>query len=148
MGTKNVYNQNLKCEITALAFGVILILITFGDSHLTANVGNLDTIFGTAHWKMLDIFLPSASIFLFLLYGKLKGGFKFSLVTIAIFVSYIAVLALVILDDVSEALNLSINLTRNYWVAVEWIYPLYSFVAFFLFGSANHSSESKELKHA
>jgi hypothetical protein len=126
-----------KSEITALTFGVLLILLTFGDAHLVGYVGNLDTIFGLAFWKPLDALYPLASIVVFLLYGKAKGGLRFNAVTVLVFLSYLFALALISLDDIALDLNLQINLSNGYWIAVELFYPIYSSIAFFIFGRAN-----------
>jgi len=123
-----------KTEITAVCFGMLLILLTFGDAHLVGWVGNLDTIFGLALWKPVDVFYPLASILVFLLYGKLRGSLRPNLPTALIFISYLFALALISLDDISQVLSLHLTMSRDYWIAVEWFYPLYSIIAFFLFG--------------
>jgi hypothetical protein len=129
--------MGLKSEIIALAFGALLILLTFGDAHLVGYVGNLDTIFGPAFWKPLDVLYPLASIVVFLLYGKVKGGLRFNLVTMLVFLSYLFALALISLDDITLVLNLQITLSKDYWITVEWFYPIYSSIAFFIFGRTN-----------
>lgn len=129
--------MGLKTEIIALTFGVLLILLTSGDNHLVYNVGNLDTIFGLAFWEPLDVLYPLASIVAFLLYGKAKGGLKFNIVTILAFLSYLFALALISLDDTTPFFNLQITLSKDYWIAVELFYPIYSSIAFFIFGRAN-----------
>jgi hypothetical protein len=80
--------MSLKTEIVAFGFGMLLILLTFGDSWLVGDVGNLDRIFGVTLWKPLDILYPVASIAIFLLYGKLKGGLRFNALTILVFLSH------------------------------------------------------------
>jgi hypothetical protein len=127
----------LKSEIMALAFGALSLLLTFGDSHLAGNVGNLDVIFGHVFWKPLDVLYPLASIVVFLLYGKVKGGLRFNVVTMLVFLSYLFALTLICLDDIALVLNLQITLSKSYWIAVEWFYPIYSSIAFFVFGKAN-----------
>ncbi|MGB8780362.1 MAG: hypothetical protein WCD81_06905 [Candidatus Bathyarchaeia archaeon] len=129
--------MGFKSEITALAFGALLILLTFGDAHLVGYVGNLDVIFGHAFWKPLDVLYALASIVVFLLYGKVKGGLRFNVVTMLVLLSYLFALALISLDDVALVLNLQITLSKGYWIAVEWFYPIYSGIAFFIFGRAN-----------
>jgi hypothetical protein len=133
--------MGLKTEITALAFGVLLVLLTFGDSHLVGDVGNLDTIFGTVFWKPLDVLYVLVSILVFLLYGKLKGGLRLKLVTVLVFLSYLFVVALISLDDIFLVLKLNLTLSTDYWIAVEWFYPVYSIIAFFVFGRANESKK-------
>lgn len=129
--------MGLKSEITALAFGVLLILLTFGDNHLVDEVGNLDTIFGHAFWKPFDVLYVLASVAVFLLYGKVKGSLRFNMATMLTFLSYLFALALISLDDIAFVLNLQITLPKDYWIAVEWLYPIYSSIAFFIFGRAS-----------
>jgi hypothetical protein len=129
--------MGLKSEIIALTFGVLLISLVFGDSHLAGYVGNLDTIFGLAFWKPLDALYLLASILVFLLYGKVKGGLRFNVVTMLVFLSYLFALALISLDDIALVLNLQITLSKDYWIAAEWFYPIYSSIAFLIFGRAN-----------
>jgi len=116
---------------------MLLILLTFGDSHLVGYVGNLDSIFGHFFWKPFDVMCPLASIAVFLLYGRVKGGLRFNAVTMLVFLSYLFALALISLDDIATVLSLQITLSKDYWVAVEWFYPIYSSIAFFIFGRAN-----------
>jgi|GEM_PF-1032209 hypothetical protein len=134
--------MGLKTELTALAFGVLLILLTFGDSHLVGIVGNLDTIFGLALWKPLDVLYGLVSILIFLLYGKVKGGLRLNLVTVLVFLSYLFAIALISLDDISLVLKLNLTLSKDYWIAVEWFYPVYSIIAFSVFGRANESEKT------
>ena len=134
--------MGLKSEIVALAFGVLLISLTFGDAHLVTYVGNLDTIFGVAFYKPLDVVYVLASIAVFLLYGKLKGGLRFNAVTVLVFLSYLFALALISLDDISLVLNLNITLPTDYWIAVEWFYPIYSSIALLIFGRANEPEKT------
>jgi hypothetical protein len=134
--------MGLKSEIVALAFGLLLISLTFGDAHLVSYVGNLDTIFGVAFYKPLDVVYVLASIAVFLLFGKLKGGLRFNVVTVLVFLSYLFALALISLDDISLVLNLKMTLPKDYWIAVEWFYPIYSSIAIFIFGRANESEKT------
>ena len=134
---KVIGNMGLKGEIIALAFGALLISLTFGDSHLVSYVGNLDTIFGLALWKPLDVMYPLASITVFLLYGKVKGGLKFNTVAMLAFLSYLCALVSISLDDISLVLDLHLTLSKDYWIAIEWFYPIYSSIAFLIFGRAN-----------
>ena len=128
---------SLRSEMIALAFGMLLILETFGDAPLVWYIGNLDTIFGLAFWQLLDIAYPVASIAVFLLYGKAKGGIRINKVTVSLFTSYLFALALMSLDDIIIYLQLSIALTKTYWAVIQWFYPIFSIALFFLFGRAN-----------
>jgi len=129
--------MRLKSEVLALAFGMLLILVTFGDAHLARHIGNLDTIFGLGFWRLLDVLYPLLSICVFLLYGREKGGLKINPLTVGLFISYLVALALVSVDDIALVLNLPITPPRTYWIAMEWFYPIYSIIAFFIFGRAN-----------
>jgi hypothetical protein len=126
-----------KSDVLALVFGALLILLTFGDSHLTLNIGNLDSVFGRAVWPLLDVACPLASIAVFLRYGRVKGGLRINVLTIAVFLSYLVAIALISLDDIAAVLHLLIMPPKAYWAAVEWFYPIYSSLAFFVFGKAN-----------
>jgi hypothetical protein len=77
-----------------------------------------------------------------LLYGKLKGGLRFNAVTVLVFLSYLFALALISLDDISLVLNLNITLPKDYWIVVEWFYPIYSSMALLIFGRANESEKT------
>ncbi len=62
--------MSIKSEIFALFFGVLLILVTFGDDHFGATlsgvgIGNPDTVFGISFWPVLDVIYPLASIAVF-----------------------------------------------------------------------------------
>jgi hypothetical protein len=126
--------MSLKSDVMALVFGMLLVLVTFNDSHLVGNVGNLDSIFGHGAWQLLDVVYIVASIAVFLLYGLAKGGLRISVGTIVVFLSFLVASALISIDDIAFVFSLSITPPRSYWVAVEWFYPIYSVVAFFLFG--------------
>ena len=49
---------------------------------MSSFIGNLDTIFGIGAWQLLDVAYPVASIAVFLLYGRAKGGLRISALTI------------------------------------------------------------------
>ncbi len=132
-----------KSEVLAFLFGVLLILVTFGDAHTgttSAGVtpGNLDSIFGNDLWPVMDAVYPVATIAVFLLFGWAKlGKFRISPTTIFLFASFLAVLALAILDDIAIGLQRQVQLSQSYWTVVSWLYPIYSTIAFFLFGRAH-----------
>ena len=145
--------MTLRSEVLALAFGALLILVTFGDDFLrveggTVVVGNLDTIFGYAFWRVLDVVYFAGTIAVFLLYGWVKGGFRlrFSSTNIILFASFLAVLTLISADDVAIALRLPLELPTSYWEAMAWIYPFYSAFAFFMFGRENQRNHVSERK--
>jgi hypothetical protein len=103
----------------------------------------LDAIFGHAFWPLIDIAYPLASVVVFLLYGKVKGGLRISPLTISIFFTYLAALGLISLDDITAFLHIPITLTKDYWVSIEWFYPVYSSIAFFMFGRVNKFKKAK-----
>jgi len=136
--------MTLRSEVLAFAFGALVILVTFGDSYLsieggTITVGNLDTIFGLALWPVLDVVYFAASIVVFLLHGWTRGECRprFNLANILLFASFLVVLALISIDDIALVLHLPLNLPQVYWDVVSWIYPVYSFIAFFMFNRTN-----------
>ena len=132
--------MGLKSEVLALAFGALLIFVTFGDGHIWWFIGNLDTIFGLAFWHVLDVFYPLASIVVFLLYGRVKGeGLKINALTAFLFVSFVALIILINIDDVVQIANITLTPSKTYWATIEWIYPIYSGFAFFLFGKKHEA---------
>ncbi len=131
----------MKAEVLALSFGALIVLVTFGDAYLQPFIGNLDTIFGLSLWKVLDVLYPALSILVFLFYGRLKGGsLKLDLVTIGLFVSFLAALFLINIDDFLQVLNVGYKPSQAYWTVMMWIYPFYAATAFLLFGERNRLS--------
>ncbi len=127
--------MTLKSEVLALFFGMLLILITFGDAYLKPFIGNLDTIFGLQFWKAIDTIYPLASIAVFLLYGWIKGkGLRVNFTTIFLLFSFLSVLFLINIDDFFQVFNIAIKPSGTYWVLMMWVYPVWAGVAFVLFG--------------
>jgi hypothetical protein len=100
-----------------------VILVTFGDNYLRVEggrktVGNLDTIFGFGVWPVLDAVYFGASIAVFLLCGWTKGGgrLRFNVASILPFFSFLAVLALISIDDVARVLHLPLHPPVVYWM--------------------------------
>jgi hypothetical protein len=139
--------MGLKSEVLALAFGALLIFVTFGNAHIYWFIGNLDTIFGLTFWRVLDVFYPVASAVVFLLYGWVKGnGLKFNAYTALLFATFVALLILVNIDDVVQVVPVALTLPKIYWAAVEWLYPVYSAAAFFLFGKKQETMRAASAK--
>ena len=143
------FSLSLKSEVLALFFGVLIILATFGDerfrvSTFGSSIGNLDAIFGLRLWPVLDVLYPLATIAVFLLYGwsKQKRLTK-NPSTILIFLSFLAALSLMVIDDVAEGVGFSIHLPHLYWIIISSVYPIYSCFAFVLFGIANEKKFDK-----
>ena len=134
------YLMGSRSEIIALIFGALLMLVTFGDAHIYWIVGNLDTILGLTFWKTLDIFYPLATIAVFLIYGWAKGGkLRINLMTVLLFASFLTVLLLVDIDDIVKILNITLEPSKTYWITIMCIYPVYSSIAFFLFGKKHET---------
>jgi len=132
--------MGFRSEILAFAFGMLLIFLTFGDAYLSKNIGNLDTIFGLGLWPVLDVVWPVATIAIFLLYGREKGnGLKINSTTILLFLSFLTVLTLITADDITLVLRIPFNEPNTYWIVMMWVYPVYSGVAFFLFGKKHET---------
>ncbi len=134
--------MTFKSEFLALIFGLLLVFITFGDQPLGAlqgtTIGNLDTIFGLRFWPIMDIIYPLSAIAVFLLYGWVKGGeLRIKLTTLLVFTSFLAVLFLVSTDDIAQVFDLTVQLSRNYWISVSLTYLVVSSFAFFIYGKLN-----------
>ena len=102
--------MGLRKELLALAFGALLVLVTFGDNHLGniagVPIGNLDTIFGLALWPVLDVLYPLATIAVFILHGWNRDSkLKLKSTPTLVFAVFIILLALMNLDDFVLALN-------------------------------------------
>jgi hypothetical protein len=132
--------MGLRSEFLAFSFGALLIFQTFGDDYLSRNIGNLDTIFGHGLWPVVDIVLPIATIAIFLLFGCEKGKrIKINPMTVLLFLSFLAVLILIDIDDIAHGLHIPFNEPTAYWIVVMWVYPIYSAIAFFLFRRINQT---------
>lgn len=125
---------NLKSELLALVFGMLIILITFGDNRVYPLVGNLDNIFGPSFWRFMDVLYPLASIIVFLLYGKVRGGLRIHALTVLVFLIFLMSLVMIIIDDIFTGLGRSIGLPVNYWGIASWVYPFVSASSFLAFG--------------
>jgi hypothetical protein len=124
----------LKSEVLALLFGMLIILIAFGDNGVYPLVGNLDQVFGHSVWRFMDVLYPLASILIFLLYGKVRGGLRIHVLTVLLFLIFLMSLAMMIIDDIFTVLDHSIRLPDNYWGIASWVYPLVSASSFLAFG--------------
>jgi hypothetical protein len=123
-----------KSEILALVFGMLLVLVTFGDAAQLDRVGNLDTIFGDNFWRSMDVIYPLATIIVFLLYGAVRGGIQIRPLSVLIFLAFAAALVMIIIDDIFEVLNHPVTLSPTYWAAARWTYPLVAGASFLAFG--------------
>jgi drug/metabolite transporter (DMT)-like permease len=124
----------LKSEVLALVFGMLIILVTFGDSRVYPLVGNLDNIFGPSLWRFMDVLYPLASIMIFLLHGRVKGSLRIHTLTVLIFLVFLMALSMIIIDDIFIVMHHSIELPDNYWVIASWVYPFVSASSFLAFG--------------
>jgi hypothetical protein len=125
---------NLKSEVLALVFGMLIILITFGDNRVNPLVGNLDNIFGPSFWRFMDVLYPLASIIIFLLYGKVRGGLRIHVLTSLVFIIFLMSLAMITIDDIFVVLRYSIELPDMYWGIAQWVYPFVAASSFLAFG--------------
>lgn len=123
-----------KSEVLAIVFGILTILITFGDNRVYPLVGNLDNIFGPSFWRFMDVLYPLAAVIIFLLYGRVKGSLRIHALTVLIFLVFLMVLSMIIIDDIFIVLHHSIKLPDNYWGVASWVYPFVSVGLFLAFG--------------
>jgi hypothetical protein len=126
---------NWKSESLALAFGMLMILVIFGDQ-AQIRVGNLDTIFGQTLYPLMDVIYPLASMAVFILYGKSKGAVKFRLRSNLLLLTFFAAQILIQLDDIFEVFNHPVILPNLWWFVVRLLYLFIAPVAFFAFGAA------------
>ena len=135
--------MTFKTDFFALAFGALLVLVTFGDDYFgkfigIPRIGNLDTILGLRLWPLLDAFYFLATISFFLLYGwAYSGEIRAKPLPVLLFISFLTVLVLMNIDDFATILDQNLNFPGAYWAAMTVIYPVYGAVAFFLFGKVN-----------
>ena len=135
--------MGLKTEVLAFAFGILLLLLTFGDNHnivTELTVGNLDNILGYTLWPVLDVIYPLATVAVLLLYCSSKGANLRTKHSIFLILTFLAALALMDIDDIFIGLNMvgfqfTINPPVGYWIAISWVYPIYAAIVFFLLGS-------------
>jgi len=126
--------MNWKSESLALVFGVLIILIVFGDAAQLSWVGNLDTIFGVTYSSLMDIIYPLASIVIFILYGKAKGSLHLQSRSIMLFIAFLIAILIMQFDDIFEVLNHPIILPVIYWTIARWLYLFTALTTFFAFG--------------
>jgi hypothetical protein len=126
--------MNWKSESLALVFGVLIILIVFGDAAQLSWVGNLDTIFGVTYSSLMDIIYPLASIVIFILYGKAKGSLHLQPRSIMLFIAFLIAILIMQFDDIFEVLNHPIILPVIYWTIARWLYLFTALTTFFSFG--------------
>ena len=135
--------MNWKSEILALVFGMLIILIVFGDAVQVSWVGNLDTIFGLTYWHLMDLMYPLASIVVFLLYGRSKGSIRLSGAGVLLFFVFVIAIAIIQFDDICIVLNHSIELPDVYWTIARWLYLFAALSTFFAFGRVCNNKSSK-----
>ena len=129
---------NLKSEVLAVVFGMLIILTTFGDNGVpNPSVGNLDSIFGLSpsFWhSFMDVLYPLASIIIFLLYGKVRGVLRIRVSTILVFLIFLMSLAMIIIDDILGVLGYSPILPDLYEGIAQWVYLSVAIGSFLAFG--------------
>jgi hypothetical protein len=135
--------MNWKSESFALVFGMLIILIIFGDAAQVSWVGNLDTIFGLTYWHLMDVIYPLASIVVFLLYGSSKGRLRLRGTSILLLIAFLIAIFIMQLDDVFVVLNHPIELPAVYWTTARWVYLFTAITTFFAFGQSCKNRTSK-----
>jgi hypothetical protein len=131
---------NWKSQALAFIFGMLVILIIFGDAVQVSpvgnlsQVGNLDTIFGETYWRLIDVLYPLASILTFLFYGGSRGRIKITPATILLFIAFLVSLGLIQLDDFFVLFNHVVALSETYWFVARLQFLFVSAVTFFAFG--------------
>jgi hypothetical protein len=127
--------MNWKSETLASIFGMLVILVTFGDRLPNLYyVGNLDTIFGPTWWYLMDVIYPLASIAVFIFHGWINSGIRIHYASILLFLVFLVGLAMINIDDIFFVLNYTIKLPDTYWVIAHWLYPFIALISFFSFG--------------
>jgi hypothetical protein len=122
-------------DFLALFFGMVVILIIFGDNRPVPYVGNLDVIFGRGLWPFMDVIYPAASIALFLFYGRSKGPLKLEPGSIWPFLIFLAAALMIQIDDIFQALRHPVVLPDSYWTAAKWLYFIMAVSTFLVFGA-------------
>ncbi len=135
--------MNWKKESLALVFGMLIVLIIFGDALQGDRAGNLDTVFGETYGHLIDVIYPLASIIVFLLYGKSKGGIQIHPATILSFLAFLVGLIIIQFDDIFVVLNHPITLPWVYWTTARWCYLFIASGSFFAFGWACSKLKSR-----
>jgi hypothetical protein len=138
--------MNWKSESLALVFGMLIILIIFGDAAQVSWVGNLDTIFGLTYWHLMDVIYPLASIVVFLLYGRSKGRLCLRGTSILLIIAFLLAIFIMQLDDIFVVLNHPIILPDAYWTIARWLYLFTAITTFFAFGQSCKNRTSKTTK--
>jgi len=54
------------------------------------------------------------------------------------------VLVLVNIDDFVQLLNVTVAPSKAYWTVMMWVYPVYSGIAFFLFGKKQETIRASQ----
>lgn len=133
-------DKNAKlAEFLAFLFGMLMILIIFGDAVYFRGVqigGNLDTIFGPTLWPLMDVVYPLASIAVFLLCGMTKGGLKFNVRNILLFLGFLAATVLIQFDDFFVVFHHTIIFPELYWTIARLVYFFAASSTFFAFSFA------------
>ena len=123
-----------KKEILSLVFGMLVILIIFGDALQGDRAGNLDTVFGQSYGHLMDVIYPLASIVVFLLYGKAKGSLQIHVATILLFLVFFEGLSIIQFDDFFVLFGHPIILPWVWWTTARWCYLFMSVGSFLAFG--------------
>ncbi len=130
-------------EILALIFGAFVVFNVFEDRAPIHWVGNLDTIFGVTHYRLVDVIYFLVPVAVFLLYGKSKGNLRLRATSALLFATFLAALLLLRLDDVVAVFNyvglfspidVEADSWTSYWIVAACLYSAVSIFTFFSFG--------------
>ena len=134
--------MNWKSEILALTFGMLMILVIFGDQ-AQIGVGNLDTIFGQNLYPLMDVIYPLASMAIFILYGKSSGKIEFRFRSNLLLFTFLAAQIVIQLDDIFAVFSHPIALPNVWWLAARLLYLFIAPVTFFTFGVTCEKSAAR-----
>ena len=121
-------------EGLALVFGMLVILVTFGDPMPIPWVGNLDSIFGQTRAPFMDLIYPIASTGVFLLHGRSRPAFQLSWKGLLPLLAFLAVSVAIQFDDILVVLDhRRAMLPGAYWDVARPLYFLVAVCSFFAF---------------
>jgi hypothetical protein len=132
----SIRNSNWKSELLALVFGLLMVLVIFGDQAGVTGVGNLDTIFGSSRWFLMDIVYPLSSLIVFLIYGKSKGRLEINRRSVLTLLAFLVAQIVIQFDDFVVLFYREVAFPQIYWTVIRLVYLFAAPGAFLAFGSA------------
>ncbi len=122
-------------EGLALIFGILVVMIIFGDPMPIPWVGNLDCIFGQGLAPVMDVLYPLAATGTFLLHGRSRGSIQFNWKGLLPLVAFLVVSFAIQFDDALVVLGHRGVLPGVYWDIARPLYFLVAIFSFFAFGA-------------